>query len=221
MNNEIILTAYNYAKEQYATIGVDTDLALKKLDRINISLHCWQTDDVTGFENPDAVLGGGLQTTGNYPGKARTIEQLKDDIEKVMSLLPGKQRLSLHAIYGDFKNKKADRDQIEVEHFQAGLIGQENLESDLISIQHVFHIRWLVTASPFQARIRKPGSSGSNISKNQEDSCEMGKQLGTPCINNIWIPDGSKDIPVDRLLIANCLKILLMKYLLSNTPKNT
>ena len=99
-----IQLAYENAKTQYAALGVDTEGALKKLDQVKISLHCWQADDVAGFETPDAELGGGgIQVTGNYPGKARTIEQLKADVEKAMSLLPGKQRLNLHAIYGDFK----------------------------------------------------------------------------------------------------------------------
>jgi L-rhamnose isomerase len=96
--------AYELAKEQYASLGIDTDKVLELLDNIAISLHCWQTDDVTGFENPEAGLSGGIQATGNYPGKARTIEEVMADIEKAMELLPGKQRFNMHAIYGDFRS---------------------------------------------------------------------------------------------------------------------
>jgi len=119
-DHNAIKSAYQNAKAQYAEIGINTDDAIAKLNKIDISLHCWQTDDVSGFETPDAELGGGgIMATGNYVGKAKTIEQVKADIEKAMSLLPGNQRLNLHAIYGDFKGVKVDRDQIEVKHFQS------------------------------------------------------------------------------------------------------
>ncbi len=112
--------AYELAKKRYAELGVNVNEALEKMANVAISLHCWQTDDVGGFETPDAALsGGGIQATGNYPGKATTIAEVKADLEKVMSLLPGKQRLNLHAIYGDFEGEKVDRDQIEVKHFQS------------------------------------------------------------------------------------------------------
>ena len=111
--------AYSLAKERYAAIGVDVEAAVSTLARVPISLHCWQGDDVGGFEKEGAELGGGgIQATGNYPGKAKTITQMRDDLDKVFSLLPGRQRLSLHAIYGEFEGKKVDRDQIEVKHFQ-------------------------------------------------------------------------------------------------------
>jgi L-rhamnose isomerase len=119
-NNELIEKAYAIAKEQYAAIGVDTDAVLAKMNEVVISLHCWQTDDVGGFETADAELsGGGIQATGNYPGKAKSIADVRADLEKVMSLLPGKQRLNLHAIYGDFQGERVDRDQIEVKHYQS------------------------------------------------------------------------------------------------------
>ena len=104
MGKESIERSYELAKEQYASMGVDTDAAIEKMNNVAISLHCWQTDDVGGFETPDAELsGGGIQATGNYPGKATSIEQVRKDLEKVLALLPGKQRLNLHAIYGDFQ----------------------------------------------------------------------------------------------------------------------
>ena len=117
MKKENIEKTYQLARQQYAELGIDTAKVIRELENIVISLHCWQTDDVGGFEKPGAELGGGgIQATGNYPGKAKTIAQMRDDIDKVMSLLPGKQRLSLHAIYGEFGGKLVDRDQIEVKH---------------------------------------------------------------------------------------------------------
>src|SRR5512133_2853684 len=119
MKKEIIEKSYHLAKEEYGALGVDTDKVLSALDKISLSLHCWQTDDVGGFEKADAVLGGGgIQATGNFPGKARNIQQMRADIDKVLSLLPGKHRLNLHAIYGEFGGQKVDRDQIEIKHFQ-------------------------------------------------------------------------------------------------------
>src|SRR5674476_707879 len=111
MKKEIIEKSNHLAKEQYAELGVDTDTVISEMDNINISLHCWQADDVGGFEKPGSVLGGGgIQATGNFPGKAKTIEQMRSDLDKVMSLLPVKQRLSLHDIYCEFGGKLVDRD---------------------------------------------------------------------------------------------------------------
>ena len=210
MKNEKILRAYEDAREEYAKLGVDTDAALEKLDKINISLHCWQTDDVAGFENPDAALGGGLQTTGNYPGKARTIDQLKSDIEKVMSLLPGKQRLSLHAIYGDFKGKKVDRDQIDVEHFQGWIDWALKLGIGLDFNPTCFSHPLAEDGFTISSKNEKTRKFWVEHNKRcRKIGAEMGKQLGTPCVNNIWVPDGSKDIPVDRYTYRQ----LLMKSL--------
>lgn len=197
---ELIKKAYELAKEQYAVLGVDTDAALKEMGKLAISLHCWQTDDVGGFETPDAELGGGgIQTTGNYPGKAGTIDEMRADLDKVMSLLPGKQRLNLHAIYGDFGGELVDRDQIEVKHFQSWIDWAKERGMGLD-----------FNATCFSHPKADDGFTLS--SKNEENrkfwvehvkrcraiSAEMGKQLGTPCVHNTWIPDGTKDIPVDR-----------------------
>src|SRR6056297_1897340 len=109
---------YEDAKEQYASIGVDTDEAFRKLNDLTISLHCWQADDVGGFETQEAVVsGGGIQATGNYPGKARNIDELRQDIDMAMHLIPGKQKVNLHAIYGEFQGKQVDRDNVAPEHF--------------------------------------------------------------------------------------------------------
>lgn len=220
MQKEKIMHAYSHAKEQYASLGIDTDEVLKKLDNINISLHCWQTDDVGGFETPDAVLGGGLATTGNYPGKARTIDQMRADVEKVMSLIPGKQRLSLHAIYGDFKGEKADRDQIEIRHFQSWIDWAKNLGIGLDFNPTCFSHPLAddgYTLSSKDEKIRKFWIEHNK--RCRMIGAEMGKQLGTPCINNIWIPDGSKDIPVDRLTYRRLLMESLDEIFNDQYPK--
>lgn len=211
MNKERIEKAYQLAKEEYAELGVNTDLVLEKMNDVAISLHCWQTDDVGGFETPDATLsGGGIQATGNYPGKATTIAEMRTDLEKVLSLLPGKQRLNLHAIYGDFQGELVDRDQIEVKHFQSWI---DWCKSQGIGMDF--------NASCFSHPKSADGFTLS--SKNEENrkfwvehvkrcraiSAEMGKQLGTPCVHNTWIPDGSKDTPIDR----NGYRALLKKSL--------
>lgn len=192
-------------------MGVDTDAAISKMKEVNISLHCWQGDDVGGFETPDATLGGGgIQATGNYPGKARNIEELKADLEKAMSLLPGKQRLNLHAIYGDFKGEKVDRNEIEIKHFQSWV--------DWCKTQG---IGMDFNATCFSHPRAEDGYTLS--SKNEENrqfwvehlkrcraiSAEIGKQLESPCVHNTWIPDGSKDTPIDR----NGYRTLLKKSL--------
>jgi L-rhamnose isomerase len=211
MDKGKILKAYEYAKEQYAQVGVNTDDAIKKLDQLKISLHCWQTDDVGGFEKPDAELGGGgIMVTGNYPGKARTIAQLQQDIEKVMSLLPGKQRLNLHAIYGDFKGKKVDRDKIEVKHFQGWIDwakkNKTGLDFNPTCFSHPYADEGF-TLSSKNEKYRKFWIE--HVKRTRAIAAEMGKQLGTPSVNNIWIPDGSKDTPVDR----NSYRVILKQSL--------
>ncbi|NLB02014.1 MAG: L-rhamnose isomerase, partial [Bacteroidales bacterium] len=119
VKEKLVQQAFDIAKERYAAVGVDVDAALEKLQKISLSLHCWQADDVSGFENPDGELTGGIQSTGNYPGKARNIEELRADIKKATSFIPGKHRLNLHAIYGDFQGKFVDRDQLEPKHFES------------------------------------------------------------------------------------------------------
>lgn len=221
MNKSRIERAYQLAKEEYAELGVDTDVVLQKMNDVVISLHCWQTDDVGGFETPDSTLsGGGIQATGNYPGKARTIGQMRADLEKVLSLLPGKQRLNLHAIYGDFQGERVDRDQIEVKHFQSWI--------DWCKTQG---IGMDFNASCFSHPKAADGYTLS--SKNEETrkfwvehvnrcraiSAEIGKQLGTPCIHNTWIPDGSKDTPIDRNGYRALLKKSLDEAMAIDYPK--
>jgi len=211
MNKELVKQAYAIAKAQYADLGVDTDTVVKKMNEVVISLHCWQTDDVGGFETPDATLsGGGIQATGNYPGKATTIEQMRADLEKVLTLLPGKQRLNLHAIYGDFKDEKIDRDQIEVKHFQSWIDWCKKLGIGLDFNATCFsHPR---AADGFTLSSKNEENRKfwvEHVKRCRAISAEIGKQLGSPCVHNTWIPDGSKDTPIDR----NGHRVLLKKSL--------
>ena len=123
MKEELIKKAYEIARERYAAIGVDTDKVLEQMQDFHLSMHCWQADDVAGFENQGGSLTGGIQVNGNYPGKARNIDELRADVLYAMSLIPGKHRLNLHEIYGDFGGKFVDRDQVTPEHFRAGSTG--------------------------------------------------------------------------------------------------
>ncbi len=206
--SDTITKAFEAAKEQYAQIGVNVEDAMNKLDHFPISLHCWQADDVGGFETPDSTLsGGGIQATGNYPGKARNIVEHRMDIEKSMDLLPGKQRLNLHAIYGDFQGKFVDRDQIELKHFQSWIDWAKELKIGMDFNCSMFsHPKASddLTISHKNKGIRDFWIE--HTKRCRSISAEMGKQLGTSCIHNIWIQDGSKDIPVDRYTHRSILK---------------
>jgi len=200
MDKKLIKKAYKQATKQYAEIGIDTDAAIEKMKKVAISLHCWQTDDVGGFEKPDAELsGGGIQATGNYPGKATSIAEMRADLDKVMSLLPGKQRLNLHASYGDFGGETVDRDQIEVKHFQSWIDWCKErdmgMDFNCTCFSHPMADSGF-TLSSKDEKVRKFWVE--HVKRCRAISAEIGKQLGTPCVHNIWIPDGSKDIPIDR-----------------------
>jgi L-rhamnose isomerase len=221
MKNELIKKSYQLAKAQYAEIGVDTDKVLKQMDDVIISLHCWQTDDVGGFEKEGAELGGGgIQATGNFPGKAKTIGQMRDDLDKVMSLLPGKQRLNLHAIYGEFGGKKIDRDQIEIKHFQGWINWAKKrkigLDFNCTCFSHPLADDGF-TLSSKNPKIRKFWIE--HTKRCRAIAAEMGKQLGTPAVHNIWIPDGSKDTPVDRYTLRKLLKKSLDEIFAVKYPK--
>lgn len=214
MSKETIQQAYNIAKEQYAAIGVDTDAVLKKMDMTQISLHCWQTDDVCGFENPEAGLSGGIQATGNYPGKASTIEQARQDLEKAMSLLPGKQRLNLHAIYGDFRSGTADRDAIGPKHFASWVEWAKEIGIGMDFNCTLFsHPK---ADSGFTLSDNDPAIRNfwiEHVKRCREIAAYMGKELGSRCVHNIWIPDGSKDLTVNRFQHRAYLKDSLDKIL--------
>jgi L-rhamnose isomerase len=208
MSNQRTKQAYQIAKEKYAELGVDTDKVIESMNKVVISLHCWQADDVGGFETPDSKLGGGgIQVTGNYPGKASTLDQLRKDIDKVMDLLPGKQRLNLHAIYGDFQGEQIDRDQIEVKHFQSWIDWAKKhntgLDFNPTCFSHPFADEGF-TLSSKNEDYRKFWVE--HVKRTREIAAEMGKQLGSATVNNIWIPDGAKDTPVDRMGHRTLLK---------------
>ncbi len=218
---ELTERAYAIAREQYAHAGIDTDRAIADMDNVVLSLHCWQADDVGGFETPDASLsGGGIQATGNYPGKATTIEQMRLDLEKVLSLLPGKYRLNLHALYGDFKGKFVDRDAIEPEHFQSWIDWCKKMGIGMDFNPSFFShpkAQSGFTLSSKDDAIRKFWVE--HLKKCRKISAEIGRQLGTPCVMNTWIPDGSKDVPVDRQGHRVLLKQSLDEVLSVEYPK--
>jgi L-rhamnose isomerase len=206
--SEKISRAFESAKEQYAQIGVDVEAAMNRLDQFPISLHCWQADDVGGFETPDAELsGGGIQATGNYPGKATNIQQHRQDLEKAMSLIPGKQRLNLHAIYGDFQGEQVERDEIEAKHFQSWIDWARGLgigmDFNCTTFSHPKAADDL-TLSHKDKGIRDFWIE--HTKRCRAIGAEIGKQLGSPCIHNIWVQDGSKDQPVDRYTHRALLK---------------
>lgn len=206
MKRELIQKKYEMARDLYAEFGVDVDKALAALQQISLSLHCWQTDDVCGFESSDGVLTGGIQTTGNYPGKARNIDEVRADIEKVKTLVPGKHRLSLHAIYGDFGGKKVDRDQIEPAHFQSWIdwAKANDMKLDFNSTSFSHPKSGNLTLSNRDKGIRDFWIEHTIRSRRIAD--EMGRQLGDKACHNLWIHDGSKDITVDRYYYRSLLK---------------
>jgi L-rhamnose isomerase len=192
--------AFALAAERYAALGVDVHHALKTLAGIPISLHCWQGDDVGGFETRRGGLGGGLVATGNYPGKARTPAELRADLEKAYSLIPGKHRLNLHAFYGEFAGKKVDRDEIEPKHFADWIAWAKKnglgLDFNPTCFSHPKSADGF-TLSHADAGIRKFWID--HCVRSREIGAAMGKALGNPCITNVWIPDGMKDTPADRV----------------------
>src|SRR5512142_1147201 len=193
-----IKNAYVLAKERYAALGVDTEEALARLEQVAISLHCWQGDDVGGFENPGGDLTGGIATTGNYPGKARSADELRKDLDVVYSLLPGSHRLNLHAIYLE-ADEKVERNKIEPKHFSAwkdwAKANKHGVDFNPTCFSH------------------PKSADGFTLAHRDEDIRQFwvehciasrkigeyfGKELGTPAVTNIWIPDGYKDSPADR-----------------------
>ncbi|MBP1587966.1 MAG: L-rhamnose isomerase [Clostridia bacterium] len=193
-------TMYELAKAKYAAFGVDTDAAIKKLINIPVSLHCWQGDDVTGFDH-DGPLTGGIQTTGNYPGKARTPEQLMADIDKVISLCPGKVKLNLHACYAIFEpGEYVDRDKLEPKHFKKWVEFAKargiGIDFNPTFFSHPKVKNGLTLSSPDEATRRfwvEHGKACIRISQ------YFAEETGVPCVMNIWIGDGFKDIPADRM----------------------
>jgi L-rhamnose isomerase len=193
-------TPYSFARENYSVLGVDTEAVLATLAATPISLHCWQGDDVGGFEKPNAVLsGGGIQATGNYPGKARTIDELRADFEKALSLIPGKHRLNLHACYADLRGRKVERNAYTVEHFQSWIDWAKGrslgMDFNPTCFAHPLADSGFTLSHP-DAGIRQFWIE--HCSATRRIGAAIGKQLGKTCVTNVWIPDGSKDTPADR-----------------------
>jgi L-rhamnose isomerase len=199
MSNKIE-KSFSLARERYSELGVDVDRALKILAKIPVSLHCWQGDDVGGFEHSGGSLGGGLVATGNYPGKARTPQELRADLEQAYALIPGKHRLNLHAFYGEFGGKKVDRDEIEPKHFSNWIAwAKQNrlgLDFNPTCFSHPKAAEGF-TLSHADKSIRAFWIE--HCIRSREIGAAFGKSLGTPCVTNVWIPDGYKDTPVDRV----------------------
>ncbi len=190
--------AYKLASKRYAALDVDTEKAMDRLGRIAISLHCWQGDDVGGFESAEGLSGGGIMATGAYPGKARTADELRADVEKTLSLIPGKHRLNLHAMYAETKGK-VDRNELEPKHFASWVqwAKANGLGMDFNGT-YFSHPKAAdgFTLSSADEGIRKFWVEHGIACR--QIGAYMGKELGTPCVTNTWIPDGYKDIPVDR-----------------------
>ncbi len=200
MADSAIVSAYEIAQARYAELGVDTAAALEKLKDIAISLQCWQGDDVHGFEISDTSLSGsGLQVTGNYPGRARTAAELRMDAEQALALLPGRHRFNLHAMYGEFDGRKVDRDEITVEHFQGwrdwARANQLALDFNATCFAHPNAASGFTLSHRDQA-IREFWIE--HVQRCREISAALGRELKSPCLHNLWIPDGSKDLPADR-----------------------
>ena len=197
--------AYAIAKERYAEYGIDTEKVIAQLQEFHLSMHCWQADDVAGFEST-GDLTGGIQATGNYPGKARNIDELRADILKAKTLIPGTHRLNLHEIYGDFQGKKVDRDECGVEHFQSwidwGLENNTKLDFNSTSFSHPKSGN--LTLSNPDKSIRQFWIEHTKRCRDIADA--MGKAQGDPCIMNVRVHDGCKDVSVNHALYRRLLK---------------
>ena len=217
MKESQILKAYEIAKERYAAIGVDTDKAVEQLEKQQISLHCWQTDDVIGFENGQA-LSGGIQTTGNYPGRARSIDEVRKDLEFVKTLLAGNHRVNLHEIYGDFKGEKVDRNEVETRHFQSWIdwAKANNFKLDFNSTSFSHPKSGDLTLANPDKGIREFWIEHTRRCRRIAD--DMGKAQGDPCIMNIWVHDGSKDITLNRRYYRELLMQSLDEILAEKLP---
>lgn len=201
MNRRKIEEVYLIAKEQYAAIGVDTDAALSKLKSIPVSMHCWQGDDLGGYEYAGGKeLSGGIQATGNYPGKARSVEELRGDIEKALSLIPGTHRLSLHASYLENEGTFVDRNDIEPKHFQGWINwGKDKLQGMDFNPTFFSHDK---ASDGFTLSHPDKGIRDFWVEHGiacRKIGAEMGKQFGNPTVTNVWIPDAYKDTPADRV----------------------
>jgi len=191
--------AYELARQRYAELGVDTEKAMQRLGKIAISLHCWQGDDVGGFESGEELSGGGIMATGAYPGKARTADELRADLEQAMSLIPGTHRLNLHAMYAETGGKKVDRNELAPEHFAAWMDWARanglGMDFNGTFFSHPKADSGFTLSSADEGIRRFWVEHGIAC---RQIGAAIGKALGTACVTNQWIPDGYKDTPVDR-----------------------
>ena len=206
MKDSLTHKAYEIAKERYAELGIDTEKVIEQLQNFHLSMHCWQADDVKGFEVQAGSLDGGIAVTGNFPGAARNIDELRADILKAKSLIPGNHRLNLHEIYGDFQGKVVDRDEVSVDHFKSWIEwGKENktpLDFNSTSFSHPKSGN-LSLSNPDEG-IRRFWVEHSKRCREIADA--MGQAQNDPCIMNTWVHDGCKDVSVNHYLYRETLK---------------
>ena len=208
-----IHAAYAIAKERYAQLGIDTEAVLEQLKNFHLSMHCWQADDVTGFEPAQNAISGGIQSTGNYPGKARNIDELRQDILKAKSLIPGTHRLNLHEIYGEFNGKFVDRNECTIDLFRGWIqwAAEHNTKLDFNSTSFSHPKSGNLTLANPNEEIRQFWIEHTR--RCRAIANEIGEAQQDPCCINIWIHDGSKDFTVNRLLYRSLLKNSLDKIL--------
>lgn len=218
MNEKNIQQSFQLAAERYAAIGVDVEQALERMDKISLSLHCWQADDVTGFENQGGSLSGGIQVTGNYPGRARTIDELRADLLKAKSYIPGNHRLSLHEIYGDFQGERVDRDEVEPRHFASWIqwAAENGLKLDFNSTSFSHPKSGDLTLANPDASIRNFWIEHTKRCRWISD--EIGKAQADPCMMNLWVHDGSKEVPASRLRYRQLLERSLDEIFATEYP---
>lgn len=218
MKEEFVKKAYEIAKERYAEIGIDTEKVLKQLQDFHLSMHCWQADDVKGFEVQAGALSGGIQSTGNYPGAARNIDELRADILKAKTLIPGTHRLNLHEIYGDFQGKVVDRDEVTIDYFKSWIDwGKENntkLDFNSTSFSH---------PKSGNLSLSNPDKGIRDFWIEHTKRCReianaMGEAQQDPCIMNVWVHDGSKDVSVNHYLYRKLLKESLDEIFAKKQP---
>jgi L-rhamnose isomerase len=200
--------AYDLAKEAYAAFGINTDEVLKKMEEIQISLHCWQGDDVTGFEaGVDGLSGGGIMATGNYPGRARNGDELRGDLDKALSLIPGSHRVNFHALYAETGDKFVERDELSFKYFEKWVEWAKEKGIGIDFNPSYFSHKMADTGLTLSSKDKEIRSFWiRHTNRCRETAAEIGRNLGTPCVNNIWIPDGCKDSPADRLSYRQVLK---------------
>jgi L-rhamnose isomerase len=206
LKEQAIKQAFQAAAERYASLGVDVNKAIGELKEISLSIHCWQADDVTGYEKQGSELTGGIQVTGNYPGKAGTIDELRQDILKAASYIAGSHRLSLHEIYGDFQGKKVDRNEVEPAHFASWIqwAKEKGMKLDFNSTSFSHPKSGDLTLSNPDEAIRNFWIEHTKRCRWISD--EIGKAQDDPCMMNLWIHDGSKEVPANRLKYRRILE---------------